>query len=196
MSSFLAAHAGFASVRKERVANHTRKDAEGDRMKLSTSSLVIALAFIVSLAGVQRFQAQQAQQRQLHIGKWTLNLGKSKFFGRGPKEQTQKYESQGNATKVTVVGVDANGNRVAYEYTFTPDGKAYPIVAAMPNGADTVEVKNVDPKTMETTFKKDGKVIETTRTETSADGKQLTITSTRIDANGQPMKAVMVFDKA
>ena len=83
-------------------------------MKLSTSSLVIALAFIVSLAGVQRFQAQQAQQRQLRIGKWTL--------------------------------------------TFTPDGKAYPIVAAMPNGADTVEVKNVDPKTIETTFKKDGKV--------------------------------------
>jgi hypothetical protein len=85
---------------------------------------------------------------------------------------------------------------VAYGYTFTPDGKAYPIVAAMPNGADTVEVKNIDPKTIETTFKKDGKVIETTRTETSPDGKQLTITSTKFDPNGQPMKAVMVFDRA
>jgi uncharacterized protein (UPF0128 family) len=162
-------------------------------MKLSTSSLVIALAFVISLVAVQHFQAQQ---RQLHIGKWTLNLGKSKFSGQAPKEQTQQYESQGNATKVTVVGVDANGNRVAYGYTFTPDGKAYPIVAAMPNGADTVEVKNVDPKTIETTFKKDGKVIETTRTETSPDGKQLTITSTKFDPSGQPMKAVMVFDRA
>jgi uncharacterized protein (UPF0128 family) len=162
-------------------------------MKLSTRPLVIALVFIISLAGLQSFRAQQ---RQLHIGKWTLNLGKSKFFGQAPKEQTQKYESQGEATKVTVMGVDANGNHVAYEYTFTPDGKAYPVVTAMPNGADTVEVKKIDPNTMETTFKKDGKVIETTRTETSTDEKQMTITSAKIDANGKLVKTVMVFDKA
>ena len=167
-------------------------------MKLSSRSLVTTLICVIVLAQPQLIQAQQQQaqqQRQLHIGKWTLNLGKSKFFGQAPKEQTQTYESQGEATKVTVVGVDENGNRVAYGYTFTPDGKAYPVVAAMPNGADTVEVRKIDPHTMETTFKKGGKVIETTRTETSADGKQLTITSTKIDANGQPVKAVMVFDR-
>ena len=97
---------------------------------------------------------------------------------------------------MTVVGVDEYGNHVAYEYMFTPDGKTHPIVAAMPNGADSVEVKYIDPYTMETTFKKDGKVIETTRTETSKDGKQLTITSTKSNANGQQVKNVMVFDKA
>ena len=161
-------------------------------MKLSTSFLMIALVCVIALSEPQLIQAQQ---RQLHIGKWTLNLGKSKFSGQAPKEQTQNYDSQGEATKVTVVGVDANGNRVAYGYTFTPDGKAYPIVAAMPNGADAVEVKHIGPYTMETTFKKGGKVIETTRTEASKDGKQLTITSTKIDTNGQQVKDVMVFDK-
>jgi hypothetical protein len=164
-------------------------------MKLSTGWLAIALACIVALAAPQLIEAQQQQQRQLHIGKWTLNLGKSKFSGQAPKEQTQTYESQGDATKVTIVGMDANGNRVAYGYTFTPDGKAYPIVAAMPNGADTVEVRNVDVHTIETTFKKGGKVVETTRTETSADGKQLTVTSTKVDASGQPVKTVMVYDR-
>jgi hypothetical protein len=161
-------------------------------MNLSTRSLVTALVCIIALAEPQLIQAQQWQ---LHIGKWTLNLGKSKFSGQSPKEQTQNYESKGEATKVTVVGIDAEGNRVAYGYTFTPDGKAYPIVAAMPNGADAVEVKQIDPYTMETTFKKNGKVIETTRTETSKNGQQLIITSTKIEANGQQVKDVMVFDK-
>ena len=166
-------------------------------MKCFKSSMVLMLVYGFTLAGVPPIQAQQQQQQQQQQhGKWTLNSFKSKFSGNAPKEQTQKYEAQGEATKVTVVGVDANGNSVAYDYVFTPDGKIHPVVAAMPNGADSVEVKQIDANTIETNFMKGGKVIETTRTEASKDGKQLTITSMKTAPDGRQVKDVMVFDKS
>ena len=63
----------------------------------------------------------------------------------------------------------------------------------MANGADAVEVKQVDPNTTETVFKKGGKVIGSTRSVVSKDGKVLTVTS--LDANGHPIGDVLVFDK-
>jgi hypothetical protein len=109
---------------------------------------------LTCVVGLAAAQLLEAQQRQLHIGKWTLNLGKSKLSGQAPKEQTRTYVQQGEATKVTIVGIDADGNRVAYGYTLTPDGKSHPVVAAMPNNADTIEVKQASPNVTETVFKK------------------------------------------
>jgi hypothetical protein len=185
-------------------------------MKNARTWLIVAVVIVGIFVGVQLMTAQRQQgqsqpaqgqsqtssqsqsqsgQSQSQNGRWTLNQGKSNISSGSAKEQSRTYEQQGTATKITVVGADAEGNRVAYDYTITPDGKAHPVVAALPNGADTVEVKQVDANTTETVFKKGGKVVETMRAETSKDGKQLTITAMRVGPNGEQVKDVLVFDK-
>jgi hypothetical protein len=67
-------------------------------MKLSTRPSVIALA------GPQLPGATTAAARKMDTQSWEIEV-----FGKTPKEQTQKYESQGEAAKVTVMG--AGGSR-------------------------------------------------------------------------------------
>lgn len=159
-------------------------------MKISQIASIAAFVLVIGLVLLQGTPAKA----DLHIGKWELNLGKSKSSSaQTPKSETETFEVSGNAVKVAVEGVDVDGKPIAYGYTIYDDGRTAPVTGYMANGADAVEVKQVNPNTTETLFKKGGKVIGSTRSLVSKDGKVLTVTS--LDANGHPIGDVLVFDK-
>jgi hypothetical protein len=159
-------------------------------MKISKFASIATFVFVIGLVALQGIPAQA----DLHIGKWKLNLGKSKSTsGQAPKSETQTYEQQGNVVKVAVEGLDADGNPIAYGYAIYDDGRGAPITGYAASGADTVEVKRIDANTTETVFKKAGKPVGATRSAVSKDGKVLTVTS--LDADGHPTGNVLVFDK-
>ena len=94
-------------------------------------------------------------------------------------------------------GAAAEGSHVAWSFTANYDGKDNPIsgTTAALNGADTVALKRINPNTVEATFKKAGKVVQTTRSVVSKDGKVRTSTSKGKDANGKPTNNVTVWEK-
>ncbi len=129
------------------------------------------------------------------LGTWKLNLAKSKFSpGPAPKSEILKWEASGNdAVKSTSEIVDAQGKTTKGGYTASYDGKDTPW-AGNPD-ADTVSLKRIDPNTIEATWKKGGKVTNTSRRVVSKDGKTMTITQKGTDAKGQAVNNVIVLDK-
>jgi hypothetical protein len=162
----------------------------------------LALACVVSAALPQGGFAQQKPvtsdiARVLsRVGTWKLNLAKSKYDpGPSPKSATRTIEARGNGTRQRTEGIDATGNRVAYEYTASYDGKDYPITGTgIPNEADTIALRRIDDFTIEATLKRAGKVVQTTRSVLSKDGRVLTYTARGINPSGQPTNNVTVWE--
>jgi hypothetical protein len=153
--------------------------------RLLVSGAVVVLAWA---AGV----AVMAQADPL-VGTWKLNVAKSKFSdGVGPKSQTRTWGADG---KVTVAGVNPAGTNVSYTLTIKPDGKAYPITGSAPMGADSVSTKRVDATTLDSTFTKAGKTIDTIRSMVSKDGKTLTLSVKGTQSNGKSLDDSLIFDR-
>jgi hypothetical protein len=130
------------------------------------------------------------------IGAWKLNLAKSKFVpGPPPQSQMTTIESVSNGTKHTTTGIAADGSTISYTYTTAVDGKYEPIMGKGPSGADSIAVKHIDPNTTEATYKKDDKVVQTSRTVVSKDGKARTVTSDGTGSSGQATHTVTVYDR-
>ena len=130
------------------------------------------------------------------VGTWKLNTAKTKF-SPGPALQslTLTLEAQGNGVKASSEGTAADGSRTAWSYAANYDGKDNPISGTGPSGADTIALKRINPNRTESTFKKAGKVVRTSRLVVSKDGKAMTITAKGTNADGQPVSDVLVFDK-
>ena len=144
----------------------------------------------VTLVGNLRVSGQTKDPR---IGRWQLNLSKSKFTGTPPKSITRLYEDRGGGIvlfmSTTVSATGTNATLVLYKL----DGKDYPQV---PREAETVTVvaqRLSDARTIEAVTKQDGKVVATFTQTVSADGKTLTYTPK--DAQGKPTGNVQVFDR-
>jgi hypothetical protein len=80
------------------------------------------------------------------------------------------------------------------------DGKDYPekpMIDGKPNpdGADMISMKKVDDYNYETTTKKMGKVLTTTKMVISKDGKTLTSTTTGKNAKGETVNNTAVAEK-
>jgi hypothetical protein len=146
---------------------------------------VVVLAMLVS--GVLLAQSDPS------IGTWKLNTAKSKFGSvPAPQSRTSKYEAQGNGVKVSTEGTAADGSHVAYSYTANYDGKDNPVSGTgAPYGADTIALKRISPNTTEGTWKKAGKVVQTSRGVVSKDGKVRTMTGKGTDGTN----IVLVYDK-
>ena len=130
------------------------------------------------------------------IGTWKLNLAKSKYSpGPPPKSVTLRYEPSGEGVKLTSEGVDAEGQPISIQFTANYDGKDVPYKGGGPLGADTIAIKRINASTTESTLKRGGKVVGTSRRVVSSDGKVLTITTTGTNAKGQKVKNVAVYDK-
>jgi hypothetical protein len=128
-------------------------------------------------------------------GTWKLNVAKSKS-GQPPlpKSLTRTSEPQPNGSKLTYKGVAADGSPIAFTFTVMLDGKEAPITGTgQPLGADTISAKRIDASTVESTLKKDGKVVGKAKTWTAEDGKTLTITYS--DPMGMESGTVLVYDK-
>ena len=155
--------------------------------------LVFATVIALSLVASGPLPAQSNPE----IGTWKLNPAKSKYVtAQAPQSETRTVEAQGDGAKVSLDGVAAEGNRIAYGYTTNYDGKETIVSGVgMPYGQDTIAVKRVNSNTTTATVRKLGRVVGTTRTEVSKDGQVTTITTKGTNEQGQPTSAKTVWDK-
>ena len=100
------------------------------------------------------------------IGKWKLNLDKSKLTG-----QTSTYES--------LPGGEMKSTSGGQSYNFKMDGKEYPTAFG-----NTAAWKEVDAHTWQVTWKMNGKVEAVDTMHLSADGKTMTIDTKGTKPNG------------
>ena len=151
--------------------------------------VLIAVAFVA--AGLGRVALAQADP---FLGTWKLDLAKSTYSpGPAPKSLTVTYSKAGPETKVVVDGVGGDGSKTHWEYTAAVDGKDYKMTGN-PDG-DTVSLKQINPRTVDVTYKRAGKPMLVNRRTLSADGKTLTVTTTGTNAKGETVKNVQVFGK-
>jgi hypothetical protein len=127
-------------------------------------------------------------------GKWTMDPAKSKYDpGPAPKSSTTTIESDETKYKVDGHTVNADGTETNISFDAKTDGKDYPL-SGLPN-ADMISVKRVNAKTIETTWKKDGKTVMKTHAVVSSDGKTRTVTFDGTDPQGHKVHNVVVFEK-
>jgi hypothetical protein len=151
---------------------------------------VTAIALSLGASGVS------LAQNNPFIGKWTLNLAKSKFIGtQAPKSETRTVVARGDGEEITYAGMAADGSSISYSITTHLDGKEAPYSGRSPFGADTVTVKRIDANTHTSVSKKAGKTLFTTRTAVSKDGKVSIQRTKGTDDKGQPISVTTVWDK-
>ena len=127
------------------------------------------------------------------MGTWKLDEAKSKIGAGAPKNTTVVYEAAGDSVKVIVDGVGADGKPSHNEWTGKFDGKDYPLTGDPT--ADTRSYKQIDPRTLELTNKKGGKVIVSGKITVSADGKTRTVSTKGMDTNGKKLATTAVYNK-
>jgi hypothetical protein len=153
-------------------------------------SLVTAAFTIVAIAGVT-----SAQSKDPVAGTWTLNVAKSKF-SPGPAAKAGKAvitAAGADGVKVVFDGVTGAGDKAHWEYTAQNDGKDYPMTGNP--DADTVTLKRINATSVESTYKKGGKVTIINVRTVSADGKTLTVTQKGTNAAGAKVDNMLVFDR-
>jgi|ERR1700730_2856987 len=127
------------------------------------------------------------------MGTWKLNEAKSKFSPGAAKNNTVVYEAAGDSVKVTVDGVDGDGNPIHNEWTGKFDGKYYSVTGDPTS--DMRSYRKINNHTLALTGKKGGKVTLNGRIVVSANGKTRTVTTTGTDAKGKRFTTKAVYDK-
>jgi hypothetical protein len=129
-----------------------------------------------------------------NVGTWKLNLDKSKYSpGPAPKSVTLTIEAHDGGIKYTSHGENAQGAPIHVEFTAKYDGQDNPVTGSP--DFNSIALKRIDAHTVESTAKKDGTVMLTTRTVVSHDGQTRTATSKGKNAAGQNVNNVTVYDK-
>ena len=127
------------------------------------------------------------------MGTWKLNEAKSKFSPGATKNKTVVYEAAGDSVKVTVDGVDGNGNSMHNEWTGKFDGKYYPVTGDPTS--DMRSYRKINNRTLALTAKKGSKITLTGRIVVSANGRTRTVTTTGTDSKGKSVSNRAVYDK-
>ena len=127
------------------------------------------------------------------MGTWKLNEAKSKFGPGAPKNNTVVYEAAGDSVKVTVDGVDGDGNPIHSEWTGKFNGKFHAVTGDATS--DMRSYRKINNRTLALTGKKDGKVTLTGRIVVSANGRTRTVTTTATNAKGKRVTTRAVYDK-
>ena len=149
---------------------------------------MILISLAVFFASAVVCSAQSA-----HMGTWKLNEAKSKFTKGAPKNTTVVYEAVGDQIKVTVDGVDGEGNATHNEWTGKFDNKFY-AVTGDPT-ADMRSYRKINNHTLALTNKKGNKIILTGRIVVTANGRTRTVTTNGTDAHGHRVSNRAVYDK-
>ena len=158
-----------------------------DTMKTLLGTL--ALGALLALSSV----AIAADTPDPVVGTWKLDTAKSTSNTLMPKSETRTYAASPGGVAVTWTRVGADGKESTVKTTFKYDGKDYPVTGSP--DFDALNGKRVDANTIETTQKRMGKDVGTTRRALSADGKTLTLDSKMTSAKGEDMKMTMVYDR-
>ena len=150
---------------------------------ISISVLVAMLAFTVVAWGADS-----------NVGTWKLNLAKSRYSpGPAPKSATLTIEAHDGGIKYASHGENAEGSPTNMEFTAKYDGQDNPVTGSP--DFNSIALKRIDAHTVESTTKKDGTVMLTSRTAVSHDGKTRTLTSKGKNAAGQDVNNVVVYDR-
>ena len=131
-----------------------------------------------------------------HLGKWKLNVAKSKVESWSPKSQVRTYEDWGrDLLHVTLEGTDSQDKPTFGEFVARWDGRFYPYVIRGSQTANTIALKRAGKGgDFEFTVKSDGKVAYTGTYTLSADRKSFTLTF-KMNPQGEPSSTVLVFEK-
>jgi quercetin dioxygenase-like cupin family protein len=163
----------------------TRPGSSHGLKQVGTEDLVILINYEV---------ARPPAQADPFNGTWKLNLSKSTFDpGPAPKSGTAFIASSGDSVKLINEGVTAAGVTARWEYVANHDGKDYPMKGSP--DADVLSLKRINPSTVESTYKKGGKVTLVNTRTVSADGKTMTVTVKGTNAQGQKVNNVLVYEK-
>jgi hypothetical protein len=149
---------------------------------------VILLTLAVLFVGVTVCLADNP-----HMGTWKLNEAKSKFSPGATKNNTVVYEAAGDSVKVTVDGVDGDGNPSHNEWTGKFDGKFYAVTGDPTS--DMRSYRKINNHTLALTGKKGGKITLTGRIVVTANGRTRTVTTTGTDSKGKKFSNRAVYDK-
>jgi hypothetical protein len=152
-------------------------------MRAKAIALTISLVFVAT---------GMAFADSPHMGTWKLNEAKSKLAGKA-RNNTVVYAAEGDQIKITVDGVDENGNPAHNEWTGKFDGKPYPVTGD--TNADTRSYTQLNTRTLVFKNEKSGKVTVEGRVVISSDGKSRTVTTTATNAEGKKVTNVAVYDK-
>ena len=117
--------------------------------------------------------ASSAAAAEPIVGTWELNAAKSTCDPpSAPKSHTFTIaEAPGGAVHETIDLVEGDGTKTHIEFTAARDGKYVPVTGS--GYADSVSLKQVDPRTFNYAFKKAGKRIESGTFKVSKDGKSM-----------------------
>jgi hypothetical protein len=163
-------------------------------MKQATGVRIWAVTAIAAAMTVAAADTLHAQTTDPFLGTWKLNVAKSKFDpGPAPKTGTAVFTAAGGSVRVVSDGIAATGATAHWEYTAGHDGKEYPMTGSP--DADTVSLKRINPSTVESTYKKGGKVTLVNTRTVAADGKTMTVTVKGTNAQGQKVNNVLVYEK-
>jgi hypothetical protein len=128
------------------------------------------------------------------MGTWKLNEAKSKIPHGAGKNKTVVYEAApDDNVKVTIDGVDTEGNPTHNEWTGKFDGNDYPVTGDPQE--DARAVKQINDHTFTVTLKKDGQPAGTGRIVIDPDGKSRTVTIMRKGADGKQVTTRSLYTK-
>jgi hypothetical protein len=126
------------------------------------------------------------------IGIWKLNTAKS-TSATLPKSETRTYAASAGGIVLTWKRVGADGEESSVETSYKYDGKDYPVTGSP--DFDALSVKRVDANTVDSTQKRMGKAVGTTKRTVSKDGKTLTLVSKLTNAKGEVVNTTLVYDR-
>jgi len=154
----------------------------------------IAILALLLLACGAAMARTQTPTKPVYVGTWKLNVAKSTYSpGPAPKSQTAILDSTSGGMKVVSDRVEADGQKVHFEWTAKFDGKDYPVTGDP--SRDVVSVKKIDDYNLEITNKKSGKITTTIKAVYAKDGKTRVETVTGSSAQGQAIKNVTSWEK-
>ncbi len=158
---------------------------------------IIVLSFLVLSAAAW---AAPEPGNDPFIGTWRTNLAKSKYNPGPPpsKPGTVTIEPNGNnGIKVTVVAINAKGEKTVNQYSASYDGKEVPFTQTGPGAVSgqTVTLRRIDANTVERIGYLGGKKLVTEKWVVSKDGKTRTNTQTGMNAQGEFVNNVIVNDR-
>jgi len=155
---------------------------------------VILGAAIVWRAGAGVAAQSPAPADERVIGKWQLNVAKSKFTpGPAYKNQVRTYEKGKDGVRATLVTTYADGHSATVEYIANYDSLEYPVTGSP--DYDAIRLKKIDAYTSEAVLGHAGMVFAIARRTISEDGKTMTILFQSGDGTDKRFRNLMVYDK-
>ncbi len=128
------------------------------------------------------------------LGTWALVPDRCQYeFGRPPQSGAYQIEASGEGYLVTMKWLTAEGAAHQLSYPAIPDGKEYPY--ENPALADTISMTRVDGRTLDSTSKKDGRIIGYARRVLSNDGLTMTIFQSGVTPENREFTNVSIYLK-